>query len=198
VKIAANIWGKFVGNGSSAGEFSRRAAFWWICAIGDVRHPQPGDLKPSMPELLEFMPGPLGARSVLGHMEPTREPSPIGLISEACRVSLSRSRYVRLLKRMLQRYRPENDGIWPALARHLVGLSSLNDRAALESFSKSPELKEPPLRWGLQFVVRGDIMFDDGTSMTLDELADDLQLPHLPHLEEVMECADPASSTIPL
>ena len=33
------------------------------------------------------------------------------------------------------------------------------------------EKREPPLSWGLQHYVRGDLVFDDGSVVTLDRLA---------------------------
>jgi hypothetical protein len=33
--------------------------------------------------------------------------------------------------------------------------------------------------------VRGDVMLDDGSVVTLDELADQVGLPHLPYLEDM-------------
>jgi hypothetical protein len=33
--------------------------------------------------------------------------------------------------------------------------------------------------------VRGDVMLDDGEVVTLDELADELGLPHLPYLKDM-------------
>jgi hypothetical protein len=59
------------------------------------------------------------------------------------------------------------------------------DRALLLDLAQHPEKREPPLSWGLQFIVRGDVMLDDGSVVTLDELADEAGLPHLPYLEDL-------------
>jgi hypothetical protein len=63
--------------------------------------------------------------------------------------------------------------------------STPEDRALLIDLAQHPEKREPPLSWGLQFIVRGDVMLDDGSVVTLDELADEVGLPHLPYLEDL-------------
>ncbi len=71
------------------------------------------------------------------------------------------------------------------MARHLARCASAADRALLEDLARHPEKREPPLSWGLQFIVRGDVLLDDGSFVTLDELCDKADLPHLPYLEEL-------------
>jgi hypothetical protein len=77
--------------------------------------------------------------------------------------------------------------IWPALARHISRLSNQHDRDLLERFSAHPELCELPLSWGLKYIVRGDLMLDDGAVITLDQLAGKASLPALPLLESMPE-----------
>lgn len=74
------------------------------------------------------------------------------------------------------------DPMWPALARHLCNRATDDDRQLLTSLATVPD-RVPPLSWGLQYIVRGDLVFADGTELTLDQLADDLGLPRLPILE---------------
>ncbi len=59
------------------------------------------------------------------------------------------------------------------------------DRALLVDLARHPEKREPPLSWGLRFIVRGDVMDNDGEVLTLDELCGELGLPRLPYLEEM-------------
>ncbi|HEX7837992.1 MAG TPA: hypothetical protein VF469_11045 [Kofleriaceae bacterium] len=40
----------------------------------------------------------------------------------------------------------------------------------LEDLARHPEQRRPPLSWGLQYYVRGDLVFDDNSVVTLDEL----------------------------
>ena len=49
---------------------------------------------------------------------------------------------------------------------------------------------DPPLSWGLQFIVRGDLALEGGAVLTLDELSDELGLPRLPYLEELPDELD--------
>jgi hypothetical protein len=75
--------------------------------------------------------------------------------------------------------------LWPALARHIAGWGTDEDRALLEHLAQHPEEREPPLSWGLRYIVRGDVMLDDGTVVTLDGLCDELGLPRLPYIEDM-------------
>ena len=77
------------------------------------------------------------------------------------------------------------DPLWPALARYVAGHPSQRDLALLEELARHPERREGVLRWGLQYFVRGDIVLDDGTVVTLDELCDELQLPRLPYVTDI-------------
>jgi len=77
------------------------------------------------------------------------------------------------------------DPLWPALARHLARRSTEADRALLTDLAAHPEQREPPLSWGLRYIVRGDVLLDDGSVVTLDELADEQGMEHLPYLEEM-------------
>jgi len=54
-----------------------------------------------------------------------------------------------------------------------------------EDLAHHPEQRPEPLSWGLQHVVRGDVVLPDGTELTLDDLCDEIGEPHLPYLEEM-------------
>jgi TIR domain/NACHT domain len=107
------------------------------------------------------------------------------LLSPACKLSLHPDSDPTPFQEALVRYAPDLDPLWPALARHVARLATPEDRALLEDLAQNPERREPPLRWGLQFIVRGDVMLEDGTIITLDELADEAGVPRLPFLDEM-------------
>jgi hypothetical protein len=78
------------------------------------------------------------------------------------------------------------------LARHIARRSRDEDRALLEDLAMHPEKREPPLSWGLQYIVRGDIVFDIENEITFDALAkeaglEDLDLPFLEDMPEHFE-----------
>jgi hypothetical protein len=51
--------------------------------------------------------------------------------------------------------------------------------------ARNPEKREGHVSWGLKYIVRGDIRLDDQSVITLDDLAQELQLPALPYLDEL-------------
>jgi hypothetical protein len=55
----------------------------------------------------------------------------------------------------------------------------------LINLAQHPEKRDEPLSLGLKYYVRGDLVFEDGSEMTLDALCDELGLPRLPYLEEM-------------
>jgi hypothetical protein len=79
----------------------------------------------------------------------------------------------------------DGDPLWPALARHLARISTAEDRALLVELARHPERREPPLSWGLQHYVRGDLVLDDDSVVTLDELCARAGLAALPLLEDM-------------
>ena len=92
----------------------------------------------------------------------------------------------------------DGDPLWRALARHVARMSTAEDRALLEDLARHPETREPPLSWGLQYYVRGDLMFDDDTVVTLDDLCAQAGLVPPPLLEDMPEELDiPLDSTSP-
>ena len=109
------------------------------------------------------------------------------LLRPACRKYFRPEAEEKDLHEALGRFPSNGDPLWPALARHVARCSTEEDRALLEQLAKTPDLREAPLRWGLQYIVRGDIVMDDGAVVTLDELAEAAGVPPLPYLEEMPE-----------
>jgi hypothetical protein len=91
-----------------------------------------------------------------------------------------------------------NDSLWPALARHVARISTPEDRALLEDLARHPEKRQPPLSWGLQYYVRGDLMFDDDSVVTLDELCAQAGLAPLPLIEPMPDELDIPIEDIPI
>jgi hypothetical protein len=104
---------------------------------------------------------------------------------QAARLSLRPASDFSLFQAALDAYPRQGDPLWPALARHITRNPSLDDRALLEEIAQAPARRKPPLSWGLQYIVRGDIVLSDGSFVRLDELCDTLDLPHLPYLEDL-------------
>ncbi|HEV7667557.1 MAG TPA: metallophosphoesterase [Thermoanaerobaculia bacterium] len=104
------------------------------------------------------------------------------LLSRACRISID----LRYEAKFELTQNPKGlDPLWPALARHLARMSAPEDKALLEALARGDEKRPEPLSWGLLFIVRGDVMLDDGSVVTLDELSDEAGVPRLPFLEQM-------------
>ncbi len=121
------------------------------------------------------------ASDYLGPLE--NSPPELRLFRLACRASLHPKADATQLETELAAYR--GDPLWPALARHISRRSTAEDRVLLEELAAKPELREGVLSWGLRYYVRGDLVLNDGTVLTLDQLCDELGLPHLPLLEDM-------------
>jgi 3',5'-cyclic AMP phosphodiesterase CpdA len=134
-------------------------------------------------ELLSF--GRVGVRSMLGHVGKVGQISVVRVLAPACRLSLHPGEDDHALNEALASYEAHVDPLWLALARHLARRATPEDHALLQDLAQHPEKREPPLSWGLQFIVRGDVLFDDGSVVTLDELCDEAGVPRLPYLEDL-------------
>jgi hypothetical protein len=129
-------------------------------------------------------------RSTLAHGQiPDGEPL-LALFRAACRASFAPGD--RSLRAAIAGACDTFDGdpLWPALARHVARISTAEDRALLEDLARHPEKREPPLSWGLQHYVRGDLVFDDGSVVTLDELCARAGLAPPPFLEDMPDELD--------
>lgn len=123
-------------------------------------------------------------RALLAHL-PVKDTPLLKLFSLACQVSLHPERSTVSFKGALTKYSRQLAPLWPALARHIARMSTEEDRALLNDLARHPESLHPPLRWGLQYLVRGDIVMDDGSIITIDEVTSELGLRPLPYLEEM-------------
>jgi hypothetical protein len=86
----------------------------------------------------------------------------------------------------LARYAGSSDPLWPALARHILGESTPDDRVLLIDLAAHPEQRSSTLGSALKYVVRGDISLDGGGEIRLDDLASELNIEPLPYLEEAV------------
>jgi hypothetical protein len=114
----------------------------------------------------------------------------VPLLTAACRLSLNPGGKSQSFADAVASLECQVDSLWPALARHLARQSSMDDRALLIDLAQHPERREPPFCWGLQYIVRGDLLLAEGEVVTLDALCDELGLPHLPYLEELADEVD--------
>ena len=82
----------------------------------------------------------------------------------------------------------ESHSLWTALAKHLARRATSKDRQLLVDLAQHPERHtdlDQEMRWGLQYIVRGDVMLENGEVIKLDDMCDELGLPHLPYLEDL-------------
>jgi hypothetical protein len=78
--------------------------------------------------------------------------------------------------------RPEYH-FWTSFARLLAKQPIDGDLESLTSAAKEPEKVPAPLMWGLKYIVRGDVLLDDGQVLTLDSLYDRANLDPPPYVE---------------
>lgn len=144
-------------------------------------------------EIMEFFSwGRVVAPALLREFQGESKSALVRLFSAACKLTNAPAdQDPSVFYRALERLGPRSHRLWPALARHLARLCSPRDQQFLESLARDPfQVEEGPLRWGLRFIVRGDVMQHDGSYITLDELCDQVGLPHLPYLEPLPEPLD--------
>ncbi|HEV7509987.1 MAG TPA: metallophosphoesterase [Thermoanaerobaculia bacterium] len=156
-------------------------------AAGDLPDTFAADTSDEFARSERFSSGRVGARVVLAY-DRTENPIPeVQLLSFACRLSLHPTLDSKCLDEALVRHGAQLDPLWPALARHLARQATPADRTLLTDIAQNPERRNAPFSWGLQFIVRGDVLFDDGSIATLDELCDEAGVPRLPYLEDLPE-----------
>jgi hypothetical protein len=80
--------------------------------------------------------------------------------------------------------------LWPALARHLARRAQEGDRELLEERARNPSGESEALRWGLRYIVRGDVLLEDGTVVQLDDLSQEVGLEPLAYLEDLPQELD--------
>ena len=127
------------------------------------------------------------ARAFLAHRAASAARPEVVVISAACQDSLNPIKGAARLDAALSQYGNKMHPLWVALSRHVARRSDTADRALLTEAAEAPEKLEPELATGLRYIVRGDILLDDGSEVTLDQLAEDAGVPPLPYLEEIPE-----------
>lgn len=105
------------------------------------------------------------------------------LLAEASRLSIGATIDPSQFKLLLGSTALPDEPLWPALARYLAGCASMADHALLDELARHPDRRTGPLSWGLQHIVRGDILLNDGNTVTLDELAAEAKQPSLPYID---------------
>jgi hypothetical protein len=112
---------------------------------------------------------------------------PLGLLIPAARVSVigGKRETEGLVSAALTAQQAGCDDFWPAFARHIARLSTDKDRALLEELAAHPERRKGHFSWGLQYIVRGDVLLPDGTEVMLDELCDEAGVSRYPLLEDM-------------
>jgi len=132
-----------------------------------------------------------GARALLASAEFVPGDPRWRLMQQACRLSADPQLPAISFEESLAQEGPLcGDPLWPALARHLARRAQPGDRALLEEAVRHPKSRPEPLRSGLQFIARGDVLLNDGSVKNLDQFCEDLNLPLLPLLEDMPDEID--------
>ena len=128
--------------------------------------------------------------AILAHAERVPETAAARLMRAACRVYYGLEE-PDALGTALEHYGrgiPPKGELWLALARHIAGCGSPEDTALLDRLARCPDEVEPPLQWGLKYIVRGDVMLEDGTEIQLEDLAAEVGLESaLPYIDPMPE-----------
>jgi len=135
--------------------------------------------------------GRAGGRALLAAAEEVPDDPRWRLMQEASRLSLKPDSSPSPFEESLENEDPHcGDPLWPALARHLARRALPGDRDLLEEAVRHPESRPEPLRSGLQFIARGDVILNDGSVKTLDQFCEELGLPILPLLDDMPDEID--------
>lgn len=150
------------------------------------------DLDPRKPAVLDaatwevFSLGRGAARARFAALEEFPNPT-VALLAQASRLSLHPESDPAEFEEVLTAYHAagETEELWPALARHISRRATEKDRTLLEDLARHPEKREPPLSWGLKYIVRGDTLLESGEVIQLDDLSREHGLEPLPYLEKM-------------
>jgi hypothetical protein len=153
--ILDQVWGGFL---DDHGTYMAAESWAWASAMGDPER---------LPAFL-----PQDGWEVLARTEtPAHLGGSVALLRAACRARLGLENALDELLTM-----PQADPLWRSLALTLSGRQSSADVALLTELAKNPEQRQEPLSWGLQWIVRGDLLLLDGQVLPLEALGLDLPL----------------------
>ena len=87
--------------------------------------------------------------AILANFEGNSDMPLAQLLRPACRLYFNPTDSTEQLDQALEAFPENGDMLWPALARHIARRSTKEDRALLDKLAREPELREPPLQWGV-------------------------------------------------
>lgn len=73
--------------------------------------------------------------------------------------------------------------LWQALARVLGDAHAEEDLKYLQAVATNPNQLDEPLRSAVKYLVRGDVLMSDGSTIELDEIVRELSRPKMPYLD---------------
>jgi hypothetical protein len=131
--------------------------------------------------------GPAGILGLIAYCESEKTIRPLSMIVEACRIAMNPAKDSRALKRELAGPGENCDVLWPALSRHLAFRGRKDDEDFLRSLAENPSQRNGVLGWALKYLIRGDVLLNDGSEILLDELSKSSGVSPLPFLEQYPE-----------
>ena len=131
--------------------------------------------------------GRIALPSILANLEKAPYDTAAQLLHEACIQHYKHASLPSSIEKSIDTYREkETDRLWPYLAKHIAGIASEDEQNYLIDLVKNPRHEDPQIADGLKYIVRGDVVFDDGSEATLDELCAEIGEPSLPYLEPML------------
>ncbi|MFT5582782.1 MAG: hypothetical protein ACI9VR_000358 [Cognaticolwellia sp.] len=156
--ILDQVWGGFL---DDHGTYMAAESWAWASAMGDPER---------LPAFL-----PHDGWEVLARTEtPAHLGGSVALLRAACRARLGLDNALEELLTL-----PQADPLWRSLALTLCGRQSSADVALLTDLAQDPSQRQAPLSWGLQWIVRGDLLLLNGQTLPLEALNLDLPLVEL-------------------
>ena len=128
------------------------------------------------------MVGRASVRAAVANSHESHDPL-IALFRSACRSSFTGRYEPELLAEPLRALPSGTHPIWPALARWISRGATEDDRRILEHYAANPDECDAPLSWGMKYIVRGDLVLEDGSEVTLDQLYEEAGVARLPLIE---------------